>query len=213
MLVFGHTGITLGAAVLLDGILTRRFSYTRGNKLREHQEPSAEASSFQYCSSGNKASCFTSLANHIDIRLLLVGSLLPDIIDKPVGHFFFEDIFSNGRIFSHTLLFLIVITAVGFYLYRSHEKLWLFTLSFGTFAHLVEDQMWLQPQTLLWPLYGLAFESIDLSHWLQGIFHELLTNPVAYIPELIGALILIWFTLVLVRRRRVFAFIRKGQVS
>lgn len=178
MLIFGHTGITLGAAVLLDGILTKRYSLSsEEKKLRECDEHSAGTVPTQDCSSGSRASWFISLANHIDIRLLLIGSLLPDIIDKPTGHLFFKDTFSNGRIFSHTLLFFIVITLFAFYLYRSHGKRWLLTLSFGIFAHLMQDQMWLEPQTLLWPLHGFAFERIDLTNWIPGIIHALLTNP------------------------------------
>jgi len=93
-----------------------------------------------------------------------LGSLLPDIIDKPVGQFFFRDTFSNGRIFCHTLLFLILITLAGLCLYRSRGKTWLLGFSFGTFMHLIQDQMWLEPRTFLWPLYGFAFEKIDLTH-------------------------------------------------
>jgi len=190
MLIFGHAGITLGAAVMLNGALSK---------------------SYPLCA-GGRASCLASLGNRIDIRLLLVGSLLPDIIDKPVGQFFFRDTFSNGRIFCHTLLFLVVITLVGLYLYRGHGKLWLLVFSFGTFTHLIFDQMWLESRTFLWPLYGFGFEKIDLSHWTQGVFHALLTEPAVYVPELVGVVILVWFALVTVRKRKVYAFIRNGQV-
>ena len=212
MLIFGHTGITLGAAVLLDGILTKRHSLSTGeNKSREHREHSAGALPAQDCCSASRTSWFISLVNHIDVRLLLIGSLLPDIIDKPVGHLFFKDTFSNGRIFSHTLLFLIVITLFALYLYRSHGKRWLLALSLGTFAHLMEDQMWLEPQTLLWPLHSFAFKRIDLTYWVPGIIHALMTNPAVYIPELIGVSMLIWFAMVLVQKRRVYAFARRGK--
>ena len=39
-----------------------------------------------------------------------------------------------------------------------------------------------------------------------------LTYPKVYIPELVGAAIIIWFTVELVRRKKVFAFIKYGQV-
>jgi len=212
MLIFGHTGVTLGAAVLLDGILTKRHSLSsEEKKLREYNEHSAGALPAQDCFSGNRTSWFISLVNHIDVRLLLIGSLLPDIIDKPVGHLFFKATFSTGRIFSHTLLFLIVITLFALYLYRSRGKRWLLALSLGTFAHLMEDQMWLEPQTLLWPLHSFAFERIDLTYWVPGIIHALMTNPAVYIPELIGVSILIWFAVVLVQNRRVYAFARRGK--
>ncbi len=154
----------------------------------------------------------TSLGNHIDTRLLLIGSLLPDIIDKPLGQFFFRDIFSNGRIFSHTLLFLLLIALIGIYLYRSLGKTWFLTLGFGTFTHLICDQMWLTPRTLLWPLYGFAFEKLDLTAWTQNIFYALYTDPAVYVPELLGIMILVWFGLVLVRTRKLRCFVKSGRV-
>jgi len=160
-----------------------------------------------------KASWLTYLSSRIDIRLLLIGSLLPDIIDKPVGHFFFRETFSSGRIFCHTLLFLILVAVSGIYLYRRYSKTWLLTLSFGTFTHLIFDQMWFSPRTLFWPLLGLSFERSDISNWIPNIFHALLTDPAVYLPELAGAVILIWFTWLLFRRREIFSFIKHGQVQ
>ncbi|MCL0057975.1 metal-dependent hydrolase [Dehalococcoidales bacterium] len=213
MLIFGHAGITLGAAILLNGAFSRSHSLpTRENKVEERLRTSSEVVPVQNCASDSRASWLTSLGNRIDIRLLLLGSLLPDIIDKPIGQFLFIDTFSNGRIFCHTLLFLILITLAGYYLYQNRGKLWLLILSLGTFMHLIQDQMWLEPRTLLWPLYGFAFERIDLTYWMQNILYALRTEPDVYLPELVGAGILIWFVFMLGHRRKVYAFIRNGQV-
>jgi len=188
MLLLGHAGITLGAATLLAGALKSSHS----TQIR-------------------KVSWFASLSSYIDIRLLLIGSLLPDIIDKPVGQLFFRETFSQGRIFSHTLLFLVVITAVGFYLYKRHRRVWLLTLSAGTFMHLVLDEIWLVPGTLFWPLLGFTFGRIELTGWASNIFQALLSDPAVYIPEAIGLVILLWFGLVLVRQKKVGAFIKYGK--
>ena len=205
MLIFGHTGVTLGVALLLNGALARSYSLpTKENKSSKHPEHSARA--------GVRLLSFTSLGNRLDIRLLLIGSLLPDIIDKPLGQFFFRETFNNGRIFCHTLLFLILITLAGYYLYRNRRKAWLLVLSFGTFIHLIQDQMWLAHETLLWPIYGLAFEKIDLTRWTQNILYVLRTDPGTYVPEIVGAMILVAFVAMLVRRKRVYPFIKNGQV-
>ncbi len=214
MLAFGHTGITLGIAVLLAGLTTTSRS-SRNKKVRVDalSSPSPQATAETNYGETRKVSWVESLADYADLRLLLVGSLLPDIIDKPVGQFFFRETFSNGRIFSHTLIFLALITIVGLYLYRRRGgKTWLLALSFGTFTHLVLDQMWRDPHTLLWPAYGLAFARADLTNWVPNMFHALLTDPQVYLPELAGAAILIWFAQSLVRRRRVFAFLKCGKV-
>lgn len=213
MLLLGHTGITLGAAVLLTGALTsNRSAQTKGDETSKPCANSSEAAPDSNCTSGERASWLTTLARRIDIRILLVGSLLPDIIDKPTGLLLFQDTLSSGRIYCHTLLFLILITIAGTYLYRRHSKTWLLVLAFGTFIHLICDQMWLMPGTLFWPLYGTAFEKIDIARWIPGMLYSLQTNPVTYLPELVGALILIWFAQALLRRRKTCAFIRHGQI-
>jgi len=134
MLIFGHIGITLGAAVLLKSTLTRSYSLQpRGNNVLECLESIPRRHSAQNDSSSGRAGRLASLEK-IDARLLLIGSLLPDIIDKPVGTFLFRESLSNGRIFCHTLAVLLFITLTGIYLYQSHGKIWLLVLSFGTFT-------------------------------------------------------------------------------
>ncbi len=215
MFIFGHTGITLGVAVLLNGTLIKSRTLPKTNELEGQTQRLHEPPASQNGYSGGITSWLFSLASRIDIRLLLIGSLLPDIIDKPIGRVFFRDIFNNGRIFCHTLLFLIVLVLGGLYLYRRYKKTWLLVLSFGTFTHLILDQMWLHPRTLLWPLYDLSFERhafINLSDWLKEIFNELLAYPALFIPELAGVVVIAWFVWLLVRRRKVIAFIKNGQV-
>jgi len=208
MLVFGHTGITLGVAVLLAGVLRRnRLPVTTES---EAEEPSSGHSRLV---ANRKASGLTHLISGIDIRLILIGALLPDIIDKPIGHFFFRETFSNGRIFGHTLIFLILITAVGIYLYRRNSRTWLLALSFGTITHLLLDQMWLNSKTLFWPLLGLSFERGEVDNYVLSIFHTLLTNPFVYITELVGLAVLIWFSWTLFRRKKIYSLIKYGKVQ
>lgn len=196
MLLLGHMGITLGTAALLDGAFSRSSSLSSQSTQRTEQTRQTKP----------------SLLSKIDLRLLLIGALLPDIIDKPLGQVFLRDTLSNGRIFCHTLLFLILITLAGFYLYRRRKKTWLLIVSFGTLMHLILDQMWLEPRTLVWPLRGLSFEKTDLTHYVQDTIHGLHTSPAVYVPEIVGAGILICFVWMMVQRRTMFAFIRNGKV-
>lgn len=208
MLILGHTGITLGAAVVLSGALQ-----SRENKQERRLSHPPETHSGQINSSSGISSWLTFLGNHIDIRFLLIGSLLPDIIDKPVGMLLLRGSLGSGRIFCHTLLFLLLITLTGIYFYRSHSRTWFLVLSFSTFTHLICDQMWLETQILLWPLYGWTWEKVDPAYWAQHIIYNLHADPAVYVPELVGAAILIWFVVVLVRRRKFYAFVRNGQVQ
>ncbi len=213
MLILGHTGITLGAAVLLNSALFKNRPFTmRANAPRKQLLDSSQPLLSQHSTLSSKTSPLTSLATRFDIRLLLIGSLFPDIIDKPVGIYFFRDTFSNGRIFCHTLLFVILIALAGLYLYQSRRKLWLLVFSFGVFSHLVLDQMWLNPRTLFWPLYGFSFEPEDLTDWVLHILRAPVSNPALLVSELIGGAILLWFIALLVRNRTVWAFIKQGKV-
>jgi inner membrane protein len=186
VLLFGHAGITLGVATVVTHAIDKDRK-THG--------------------------WFVSLSRYFDIRCLVVGSLLPDIIDKPVGQYFFRSTFDNGRIFSHTLLFLILLTAVGFFLWKRYRQVWMLSLAAGTLMHLILDESWLAPGTLFWPLLGLTFPKIELTEWLRNILEAIFTVPKIYISELVGLAVVIWFAVVVIKRKSVTVFLKYGKVT
>ena len=111
MLALAHIGITLGAGVIM------RTAYS----LTDVKEDQPETGHSQHYPQKR----LNPLAVPLDIRLLFIGSLLPDIIDKPLGMIILRDSLANGRIFAHTLLFLVVLTICGTYLWTSRRQLWL----------------------------------------------------------------------------------------
>jgi len=88
----------------------------------------------------------------VDLRLVPLVALLPDLIDKPIRVLL--PWFSNGwsRSVGHSLAGLAVFTAiVGL---RSGWRAWPLVLAYA--GHFLLDRMW-EPRnvaTLLWPLYG-----------------------------------------------------------
>ena len=188
MLLLAHTGITLGAATLLAG-----------------------AANIRKKSGNGILTWFTSLSEYVDIRILIIGSVLPDIIDKPLGVFFFRDTFSNGRIYPHTLLFLVILAAAGYYLYRRRQSTWLLVLAFGTFAHHVLDEIWLTPKTMLWPFLGFAFDRVDVEDWLSFWLWDMFDYPHVFIPEILGLVILLWFVTTVISRKKVGVFLKNGK--
>lgn len=50
----------------------------------------------------------------VDYRLLLVASLLPDLIDKPIGYLFRAYPIISGRHYGHSLLFLTIFSIIAF---------------------------------------------------------------------------------------------------
>ncbi len=216
MMLFGHMGITLTAGILARGtlVLVGKSALKVADKEREvFSESASHLNHKEDCSPGNKISSLSLLKNYIDYRLLLVGSLLPDLLDKPMGELFFYRTFQNGRIFGHTLFLNILLAALGIYVLKRRRSIWLFTLAFGSTVHLILDRMWLNPQTLLWPVYGWSFaktSSTDFFGWLLKILHILTTEASVYVLEIIGFGILVWFIVKLIKERKVYAFVRNG---
>ena len=122
------------------------------------------------------------------LAFVALGSLLPDIIDKPLGYLIYGDM-GTGRIFAHTLLFFIVLAAIAAAL-RSRK---LASLAGGVFAHLIEDSMWKMPTVLFWPLLG-SFPVNPPQGVLSYIQMLLmgLQNPAILIPEILGFVSLIY---------------------
>jgi inner membrane protein len=142
------------------------------------------------------------------MTLVALGSMLPDIIDKPLGCFIFGSA-SNGRIYAHTLLFLMVLMVLAFF---NPKVTW---LAGGVLAHLFLDQMWSSPVILLWPLLGSfpLHDPLSLSGYLELLLIGL-KNPGVYIPEILGLAYLLYLVYsdkqeILSRSRTLF----KGQLE
>jgi membrane-bound metal-dependent hydrolase YbcI (DUF457 family) len=158
---------------------------------------------------------FYFLKENVDYRLALLGAILPDLLDKPIGDYLFYSLFQNGRIFGHTLLFVFVLAAAGYYVNRKYAMGSAELLALGALLHITEDQMWAAPQTLLWPLLGWEFPKYDLENYAGYILYQLLHEPSAYVPEVIGVAILAAFVAYfkLYHYDRLKAFIADGELT
>jgi inner membrane protein len=213
MFIFGHVGLTLGSAVVLAGIFHKNGRKKTGEKARP-EAPGAAAGPPSPAKSAAERGWLMRLAGFVDIRVLLIGALLPDIIDKPIGRYFFQDYFSNGRIYAHTILFFVILASGGLLLYSARHRTWLLALAYGALTHLILDEMWKSPRTLFWPLYGFSFEREPVSFWpwMERLWHNVSTNPWVLTPEIVGVIIVAWLGVRLLQRKNLFAFIRYGRV-
>ncbi len=202
MLALAHTGITLGAAALVSGA----YCFCEDRRRRMAEKDTDDSRTHSECKN-----MFSPLASLGDIRILLIGSLLPDIIDKPLGIVFFPEIFHNSRIVGHTLFFLLMLVAAALLFFRKNHKNVFIMLSIGVCMHLILDAMWHEPRTLLWPAYGFIFTYKDLTGWLASIIHDMFTDTVVYVCEIIGGAILLWFAVVVIRTKQVREFILRGR--
>jgi membrane-bound metal-dependent hydrolase YbcI (DUF457 family) len=158
---------------------------------------------------------FTFLKEKIDYRFLVIGAVLPDLIDKPIGQYLLNDIFHNGRIFAHTILFILLLVVLAAYMERKHRFAGVSVLALGAIAHITEDQIWRSPGTALWPLLGWEFPKRDVLDYAGYIWDALLHEPSAYVPEIVGLAIIAGFAwrFELYRPERVKAFLKTGRLS
>jgi membrane-bound metal-dependent hydrolase YbcI (DUF457 family) len=97
---------------------------------------------------------FQYLGDRRVIILAALGSVLPDLIDKPLGHILLNGSVDFGRIYAHSGLFLIALLVAAL-AYRRRKGSWiLLALAAGTLSHLVLDSMWQMPVTVFYPLLG-----------------------------------------------------------
>ena len=124
-----------------------------------------------------------------EMACLTLGSMLPDIIDKPLGLVVFGTP-DMGRTVAHTFLFLLIITLLAI---RFHD-LRIASMSGGVLAHLVLDSMWMSPVILFWPLLGNFPVTTGAAPF--GYFQHLLfelRDPAVLVPEVLGLSYLIYF--------------------
>jgi len=148
----------------------------------------------------------------IDYRVVLLGSLLPDIIDKPVGAFLFRSTFHNTRIFAHTLIFSVLLLATGIFMLYKYRKNNILIIGTCTSFHLILDSMWLYPGILFWPYFGFRFPQREEGNWLNSDLIRLISDPGYWLPEVIRFIIIAYFFIRLVKNKQIKAFLYEGKL-
>jgi inner membrane protein len=148
----------------------------------------------------------------IDHRMVILGAMLPDLLDKPLGWFAFPEFFGTGRLYGHTLLFFVVLLLAGILVLRNRGGWPLLALAFGVGVHLALDGAWLSPVTFFWPSEGWTFpcdvDGVSLSKFIDELIHD----PYVYIPELLGGMVLLMVSWYLLNRKRVSRFLCTGRI-
>lgn len=130
--------------------------------------------------------------------LVIVCSILPDLIDKPLGRIILP--LGSGRLIGHTLAFLLILMMIGFLSGRAGHIL---TIALADGLHLVEDRMWETPVVLLWPLLGgfPVHEAISINDYASGFVQDFYPAfSITFISEALGFGILMAFFVVWMRK-------------
>lgn len=153
----------------------------------------------------------------VDVRLLAVGALLPDLVDLPLGTLLLADSYSSGELWAHTLAApTVYMSLVLLATRRGRRRRGLMALGVGWLFHLLLDGMWTDATTFFWPLFG-DFPPGPTPYWV-GAWDRALRDPLRWVRELAGwtYLAVLWARLELWRpevRRQLLASGRLPQVA
>ncbi|MEW6554711.1 MAG: metal-dependent hydrolase [Actinomycetota bacterium] len=125
-----------------------------------------------------------------DLRWLLAGAVLPDIIDKAVGEVLFKPHFENGRIFAHTFALSLLLLVAGTYGLKRRGDSRILLLACGVAGHLVLDRIWTEAATAWWPAMGPFLRYPSQGTIIEQIL-EYLRDPMFWSTEIAGAALLV----------------------
>ena len=152
---------------------------------------------------GQTSASARALADRIDYRLVFLGGLIPDLIDKPIGWIILRDHFdANGHLYGHTLLAALIVLIPGLLLAIRLRDPRVLALGLAMLCHLAVDPVNHSPESLLWPLLGTEFPEISL-----------LGTRMTILTETISGLMLLTFLFYLHRSDRLSSFIRNGRLT
>lgn len=146
----------------------------------------------------------------IDYRFILLGAVVPDVIDTVLNVTVCHD--PAGRSISHTLLAPIVVTVAILLFFRGERRIRVFGLGVGWLLHLVGDGMWQAPKTFLWPAFGTHFATQPPEPYSWDLLAHPLSHLSTWGGELVGLAILVWFAIAfdLFDRDRFRTFLKDG---
>lgn len=121
-------------------------------------------------------------ATDVDYRRAAIAALLPDLIDKPLSLTLMSKSGTSQGI-AHTLAGQTVLTLVAARLGRR----WL-PYAFISNSHLVADQMWKYPRTLLFPFSGRmdSWKFMGSPTAMLAAYAEIATRPAILAIEAVG---------------------------
>jgi hypothetical protein len=129
----------------------------------------------------------------MDLRWVVAGSVLPDVVDKPIGSILFHDTFGSHRLVAHALVFPVVALFVVLGVTRrgSPARKALIAVVIGSLFHLVLDGAWADPEAFWWPALGIEFPEIADSAF-GPLVRGMVTDPWVWAQEALGATYLVY---------------------
>jgi len=133
----------------------------------------------------------------VDIRFLVIGAVLADLIDLPIGTVIMGDRYSTGELWSHSLAVPTLYMAIVLLVTRRgrQRRAWM-ALGVGWLFHLLLDGMWVDRGVFLWPFFGWQIPPGEAPYWPLA-WERALSDPWRWIKEAMGLGYLVWLWLAL----------------
>ena len=205
MNVFAHVGLTVAAVYSAEKLL-QAWSARRHTR-EDVRVPALQGQDAKWNNDERPGAAYS-----IDHRMVLVGSLLPDIIDKPLGLWLAPDLVNHSlRNLGHSGVFVLLLLAGGLVVRWRWRHTAFLVLALSSTGHLLLDQMWHLPRILLWPGRGWEFPvgTTEYSEWWMFHVRHVATD----VPEVIGGAALLYVGVMLYRRKAIMRFVRSGAIA
>ncbi|HEX6145379.1 MAG TPA: metal-dependent hydrolase [Acidimicrobiia bacterium] len=150
----------------------------------------------------------------VDVRFLLTGAVLPDVVDLTLGTMVLAGTYSSGELWLHTLLApTVYATGVLLLTRRGRRRRAYMALGVGWLLHILLDGLWTDPEVLFWPFFGWEFPAGEAPFWPLA-WQRALADPWRWATELVGLGYLVWLWLAagLTGKGRRDALVRTGRI-
>ena len=125
------------------------------------------------------------------VPFCMAGSILPDLVDKPLG-LLVPSVLGGGRTLFHTLL-IVAIILLGTLILTLSASRWLGAgVACAVLLHQLLDEMWMLPVSWFWPLLG-PFQGQMIPGYLWTYLLYEMTNPSEWLFLIGSAAILAGF--------------------
>lgn len=128
----------------------------------------------------------------VDVRFLILGALVPDLVDMPIGTLILSDRYSTSELWAHSLVAASAFMAAVLIATRRgrRRRAWM-ALGVGWLFHLLLDGMWLNEDVFFWPILGWDLPTAPSAFWPEAL-QRALADPWRWALEALGALYLWW---------------------
>jgi hypothetical protein len=148
-------------------------------------------------------------AQDVDFRGAALAALLPDLIDKPLSLTLMANSGTSQGL-SHTFMGQAALTL---FIARVNAQ-WL-PYALITNSHLIADQMWKYPRTLLFPLSGRldSWRFMGTPAAMLDAYAEIVKRPAIAAGEIVGLALMVWvvYRTGLYRKRDLKQLVRTGR--